>query len=233
MADRVEHLSESVVLYLGDCREILPAIDGVDAVVTDPPYGIGVEYGSFIDTPENVAGLAATFVPLARRCAERVVITTGTKAMYLYETPTWTMAWVNPAGAGCNPWGFTCWHPILVYGKDPYLATGKGSRQDIIVHNEASETNGHPCPKPVGFMTKLIARVSLSGTICDPFMGSGTTGVAAVKLGRGFIGIEIEQRYFDISCRRIAAALKQPDLFIERLARAQPLELPFNAAGRP
>jgi site-specific DNA-methyltransferase (adenine-specific) len=75
----------------------------------------------------------------------------------------------------------------------------------------------HPCPKPAVYMDWLATFASLPGeTILDPFMGSGTTGVAAVKLGRKFIGIEIEPKYFDIACKRISEALKQPDMFIER-----------------
>jgi site-specific DNA-methyltransferase (adenine-specific)/modification methylase len=76
--------------------------------------------------------------------------------------------------------------------------------------------SGHPTQKPLGLMRWCLDFVPDARTILDPFMGSGTTGVAAVKLGRRFIGIEIEEKYFDIACRRISEALKQPDLFIER-----------------
>lgn len=81
---------------------------------------------------------------------------------------------------------------------------------------ETVEANGHPCPKPLGWMTWLVELASNPWEIVlDPFMGSGTTGVACVKLGRRFIGIEIEPKYFDIACKRIEAACAQPDLFIE------------------
>lgn len=74
----------------------------------------------------------------------------------------------------------------------------------------------HPSPKPINYMMQLVERVTRDGeTILDPFMGSGTTGVAAVKLGRKFIGIEIVPKYFDIACKRIQAALDAPDVFIE------------------
>ena len=79
----------------------------------------------------------------------------------------------------------------------------------------------HPTQKPVEVMKWCLGFVADAKTILDPFMGSGTTGVAAVKLGRKFIGIEIEPKYFDIACRRISEALKQPDLFIERPAPAK------------
>jgi DNA modification methylase len=213
---RIERLAEGVTLYLGDCREILPTLGKVDAVVTDPPYGIGEEYESFDDTIDNLRLLIAAAIPSLREIADRVVITSGNGAQYDYPKPNWTMAWVTPAGAGSGPWGFSCWQPILCYGKDPFLSAGKGRRPDVIEHTESSEKNGHPCPKPIRFMQRLLERTSFRGqTILDPFMGSGTTGVAAVKLGRKFIGIEIEPKYFDIACRRIQAALDAPDMFVE------------------
>ena len=90
-----------------------------------------------------------------------------------------------------------------------------------------SEKNGHPCPKPLGFMERLIERATLDGeTVLDPFMGSGTTGVACARLGRRFIGVEIEPRYFDIACRRIEDAQRQGDMFRPQpAAKAQQLTL--------
>jgi len=209
---RIERIGDCV-LYNADCREVLPTLGRVDAVVCDPPYGIGVEYGVFVDTQENVAALATDWLPIARSIAARVAITPGNGSQYLYERPDWTLAWVTPAGAGSGPWGFSCWQPILVYGADPFLSSGKGRRPDLIHHTETSEKNGHPCPKPIHFMERLVERVSMpDDLIADPFMGSGTTGVACVKLGRRFIGIEIEEKYFDIACKRIEAATKEPRL---------------------
>jgi site-specific DNA-methyltransferase (adenine-specific) len=96
------------------------------------------------------------------------------------------------------------------------------------VNNRNGERTEHPSQKPVDLLIWLLKTYTLhEQTILDPFMGSGTTGVAAVKLGRKFIGIEIEPKYFDIACRRITDALKQPDLFIEKPKPAQPLELPL------
>ena len=83
----------------------------------------------------------------------------------------------------------------------------------------------HPTQKPIAIMQPFVALVEQGGTILDPFMGSGTTGVACVKLGRKFIGIEIEPRYFDIACKRIEAAYAQPDLFIQADKRAMQLSL--------
>jgi site-specific DNA-methyltransferase (adenine-specific) len=75
----------------------------------------------------------------------------------------------------------------------------------------------HPTQKPVDLMEWCISQIpEVARTILDPFMGSGTTGVAAVKLGRKFIGIEIEPKYFDIARKRIQAALDAPDMFVEQ-----------------
>ena len=205
-------------LYLGDCRDILPTLPKVDAVVTDPPYGIGLDYESehgFEDTPTELQGLVNTFMPMCLEKAKIVSITPGNVNHYLYPKPTWTLCWFNRAGAGSGPWGFSCWQPILCYGADPYLRLQLGRRPDFIEYSETSEKNGHPCPKPIRFQKLWINRVALDAdSILDPFMGSGTTGVAAVQMGRKFIGIEREKRYFEIACQRIEQAQRQGDLFI-------------------
>jgi DNA modification methylase len=216
---RKEILAEGVELWLGDCREVLPLLGKVDAVVTDPPYGVGVEYGSFDDTSENVAALLGIALPLMQSMAKRVALTPGNGPfLWSYPRADWVLNWTDPAGEGMCRWGFQSWQPILVWGKCPFLTNGLGGRSDTVVKRFLRDDPvDHPCPKPLGFMRWLVNRVSLpKETILDPFMGSGTTGVAAVKLGRRFIGIEIEPKYFEIACWRISEALKQPDLFIER-----------------
>ena len=206
-------------LILGDCREVLPALPKVDAVITDPPYGVGLTYLGYVDTPENLAELAATWLPAARAIANRVVFTTGIKTIALYPQPDWILCWAISGAGGMSPWGFSCWQPIMAYGTDPYLAAGLGSRPDLIFKNETAEKNGHPCPKPVGFMKALLGRASLDGhTIVDPFLGAGSTGVAAVQMGRSFTGIEREPKYFDIACKRIEDAQRQGDFFVGEAA---------------
>lgn len=234
MTNRIEHLAEGVTLYLGDCREILPTLGKVDALVTDPPYGVGLSAKtSFWDTksgeaipasviyddaPENIGPLIETAIPAALRLAKRGAVYSGHRMLQHY--PKWvSMGSVYVGGAsGRDPWGFGCTNPILYYGKDPYLATGKGSRPNSFADSANNpEKFDHPCPKPIKWMLWLVNRASLAGDIVlDPFMGSGTTGVAAVKLGRRFIGIELEPKYFDIACARIRAALNAPDMFVEQ-----------------
>ena len=213
-------------LFLGDCRELLPLLPKVDAVVTDPPYGVALgvgksnnnrhrdEYASFKDTPENIEQVILPAIAECRKIAQRVVFTPGVRNLFKYPQPDHVGSIYYPAGAGCNAWGFSCWQPIIYYGKDPF--GGKGSRPDSFESSEAAEKNGHPCPKPLGQMRKILERASMRGeTVLDPFMGSGTTGVACVKLGRKFIGIEIEPKYFEIACKRIEQAYAQPDFFVE------------------
>lgn len=211
-----------VVLYCNDCLEVLPTIGNVDAVVTDPPYGVefkgsatkhshrdGVGYASFDDTPENVESQIVPRVVSAIRIAERAAITPGLRCQWMYPKPDAVGVIWYPSGGNVGPWGFVTHQPIYYYGKCVYLAHGMGSRPTGFSTTEASDkTINHPCPKPIGQMRWLVERVSLDGeTIVDPFMGSGTTGVAAVQLGRKFIGIEKEPAYFEIAKRRIMDAL--------------------------
>ena len=190
-------------IYHGDCREILPTLDPVDIVLTDPPYGVGIDYGAFKDTPDNVRALVSEIIPQCISLSKRTVLTCATRQIHFYPPPTWILAWINRAGSYSNPWGFTCWQPILVYGKCPFLAECKGGRADIIDHSETAERNSHPCPKPERFWRKLLGRCSFSGVVLDPFMGSGTTLRAAKDLQRKAIGIEIEEKYCEIAVKRL------------------------------
>ena len=191
-----------IVIYCGDCRDILPSLTA-DVVVTDPPYGLGFNYLGFTDNKENVRLLVAGVMPMLLRFG-RVALTPGIGNERMYPEPDWSMAWFYGGGANYGPWGFNCWQPILVWGKCPYLSAKMGCRPDALVSNVPATVNGHPCPKPDPFVRWLVTRMSLAGhTILDPFMGSGTTLVAAKQLGRKAIGIEIEERYVEIAIKRL------------------------------
>jgi site-specific DNA-methyltransferase (adenine-specific) len=219
-------VSEPVVignatLYLGDCRDILPTLQKVDAVITDPPYGVDggsgtigkasgkTKYASgFEDTRENVIAVVVPAIVIALSRATRGVITPGTPCMFLYPEPSDVGALYQPATTGLNKWGRDTTQPVLFYGKDP--RSGKTIQAKHYTNTGRSEDCGHPCPKPVGVMLWMVNRGSLDGeTVLDPFMGSGTTGVACANLGRSFIGIEREPKYFDVACRRIEDAQRQ------------------------
>lgn len=204
----------TVRLYQGDSLSLLASFaDGAaDVVLTDPPYGLGIPYAEFDDTVENVQAMAAVWLPEAQRIAPSVAFTPGLNRERLYPPPKHTACWMMEAGGYFSSWGFGMWQPILCYGKDRYLAKCLGARPDVVRTNGTDRKNkpDHPCPKPLGPWTKIVERFSLPGdTVMDPFMGSGTTGVACVATGRAFIGIEKTAAYFDIAKARISRALAE------------------------
>ena len=230
---RCERIHDAT-LYLGDCREVMaswPPCFRVDALITDPPYG--VEFtgkvtrhtnksggASYIDTEDSFRNTVLPAIGFALPRASRAAIFPGNRRLFEYPVSREIGGIICPGGGGMSPWGFNCFHPVLFYGTSPYLAAGLGSRPTATVMNHpgmhvtGEADNDHPCPKPIAFMEWAVKTASLEGqTILDPFMGSGTTGVACAKLGRRFIGIELEPRYFDIACKRIDEAYRQPRLF--------------------
>lgn len=242
---KVEHLAEGVTLYLGDCREFLPSIGKVSHVITDPPYeqlmhdlhesvklrrtdgGSERKSLGFAGINEIRDEIIAALKPindgwLLAFCNvegvwhwRQALIAGGMK----FKT---TCIWVKPdATPKLNGQG-----PALAYECITTTWCGKGharwnggGKRGVFAHmtNNQERTGLHPTEKPASLMRELVELFSNRGeVILDPFMGSGTTGVAAVNLGRKFIGIEIEEKHFDLSCKRIEAALKQPDFFIEK-----------------
>jgi len=213
----------NATLYLADCRDVLPLLQPVNAVVTDPPYGINFPYEGYEDTLENLEALVSEFVPVCRALAERVIITPGVSNVQRYPVADWIGAWTWETTATFGRLGFSQWQPILYYGKDlDGFGSVNGALKSDRIHFaggaakiDAAAGGVHTCPKPLGFMLRLINRFTLpTDTILDPFTGSGTTGVAAVQAGRSFIGIEREPKYFEIACRRIEDAQRQGDLFL-------------------
>jgi site-specific DNA-methyltransferase (adenine-specific)/modification methylase len=210
-------------LYLGDCMDILPTLDKVDAVITDPPYGIGFNYESYNDTEENLKTLINAFVPFGRTMAKRMIVTCGNTNIVNYPKADWYGCWTFDTTSSRGKLGWSQWQPILFYGEDVTKGTKsignilKSDRIHCSIRPDQladSKNFGHTCSKPVQFMNALVARFSIeSEEILDPFMGSGTTGVAAIQMGRKFIGIEREPKYFDIACERISNAQRQESLF--------------------
>jgi site-specific DNA-methyltransferase (adenine-specific) len=197
----------NATLYLGDCLEILPTLPKVDAVITDPPYGIGKaewdqNYPSALADLAFGVGRIVCIMPGLWALPE-CVKTFGAR----YKS---VIAGYNTNGMTFGPIGFNNWIPAVVGGEVPH----KG--QDALrftVGLNGTKPN-HPSPKPVEFMVPLVERITEAGwTVIDPFMGSGTTGVACMNLGRKFIGIEIEPKYFDIACERIENAQRQQRMF--------------------
>ena len=205
----------SVKLCLGDCLTVLPTLEpgSVDAVVTDPPYGVGLDYATYDDSLENwrkCFGFVADWgklnasVTVMPSCQIRQLAW-----IYANHAPDWLMCWYKGSTGCAAHVGFNDWEPMLVYGKPPKCCV-----HDYMAITPDSFDNGHPCPKPVAWATWIAERFSWGNdTILDPFMGSGTTGVAAVRLGRKFIGIEIDPTYFEIARKRIEDAVTGGPLF--------------------
>ena len=192
----------------GDCLDIMKEMEdnSIDLVLTDFPYGVNYEYDKYKDSVENLKKLIDKAIPEILRISKRALITTGIMNLQLYPKSKWILAWVSTAGAGMNPWGFSCWQPILAYGKDPYLENKMGSRPDIIMSNERTEKwINHSCSKPMDLWRKILLRGSVKETdiILDPFNGSGTTTKASQDLGRRFIGIDISKEYCEIADQRL------------------------------
>jgi len=186
------------------------AVGRCDVCLTDPPYGCGEDYASHDDTQNNLAELAVGFFEQATRVCDVVGFTPGIPNIRHYPPPKWILCWYYGAGTGRNPWGFTCWQPMLVYGKDPYLARGKGCHPDgvhkLMTRDDANQNRAanHPCPKPMSVWAWFLERLSpeQGEVIYDPFSGSGTTIIACERLSRKARAIEIEPRYCDVAVRR-------------------------------
>lgn len=241
-------------LILGDCLEVLPTLQAVNSVITDPPYeaeahganrilGNGAkremrerELDFSAMTPELRDGFSSSAASI---CDGWLIAFCQAEAISAWRESmerggaTWrrAMIWVKPdsspqltgdrpaqgyesiaaswCGSGRSAWNGGGRRGVFTYGKHD-AGAGHGGRK-----------NEHPTQKPQALMADLVSLFSGYGeTVLDPFMGSGTTGVACVKLGRHFIGIERDPKYFDIACRRIEDAYRQPRL----IAEEQPIQ---------
>jgi site-specific DNA-methyltransferase (adenine-specific) len=205
---RIETIG-AATLYLGDCRDVLPTLGKVDAVVTDPPFGVG----NFVQTTGNVRGEAVQWneeTPsddLFRQLREMSVhrIIWGANFFNCFEPNGGALVWVKN-------------QPMPDFSKAEVASCSHLKKTEIINLTWTNFVNdkvtSHPCERPVGLYRWCINYLPYSETILDPFFGSGSCGVAAVQMGRKFIGIEREPRYFDIACKRIEDAQRQGDMFI-------------------
>jgi len=217
-------------LYLGDCRDILPTLPKVDAVITDPPYGIDLDVSLYTNkdgTPHN------RFQKIAN---DAVLPADILQSIFAMNLPTVMFGTNNfpqllPHRGRTIVWDKRCTEaadglrgsPVEIAwenrtsGYDSIVRVQHGGVINADSINGNSEPRYHPTQKPVKLFTRILhfkpyldARLVL-----DPFMGSGTVGIAAVQLGRKFIGIEIEERYFNIAVERITNAQRQQKLFTE------------------
>ena len=210
-------------LALGDCREVLPTLPKVDAVITDPPYGIlnlgGEVAGGVVRKSPRQSGSGTLKNRLLNRCDVKWDVAPDGDALALLMS----------AGRIKIIWGGNYFHlpptrAVLVWDKEqPWenfsqveLAWTNLTRPAAIFRESATRgtpDKEHPTQKPLSLMRWCVALAKDCHSIIDPYMGSGTTGVAAVQMGRKFIGIEREPKYFDIACERIYNAYRQNTLF--------------------
>lgn len=237
---RVEQIGDAT-LYLGDCRTILPAIERVSCVVTDPPYGVKMDKG--------FGGFGGFGAPIARRqydddwdadrpdqetfaaicgAADRSLIFGGNFFADLLPRGGHWIVWdklnTMPSFGDCE----LIWSNVdrKSVKKIVYEYNGLLGKEDERVH---------PTQKPVALISRIVETYTKPGeTVLDPFMGSGTAGVACVRLGRKFVGIELDETHFETACKRIRAAERQPDLFVERPKplKQDPLPLQHKGAGQ-
>jgi hypothetical protein len=209
---RVETIGDST-LYLGDARDFLNDAGTFGAVVSDPPY------------PNNAGHFLEGIAAAEEICRQPIA-------------PHWIVCWteIEPPPVALPLVAVHVWHRTNSNRPDNYEpffefhADGRKRASRVLpycviaVGMTGIEASGHPTEKHVGLMRDLVKRTA--GVVFDPFMGSGTTGVACIQLGRAFVGCEINPAYFDIACRRIAKAYEQPRLFDEPIAK--PIQLGLN-----
>lgn len=224
---RKETIGDALLIQ-ADCLDwlkSLPTCFTVDAVITDPPYGIGLgdtagagdghglklaAYASYEDTYENFVNLIVPRLNATLARAARGLVFTGPH-IHEQKKPDAIGGVFHPAASGRHQWGFKNFLPALLYGTAPDI--NLGSRPTVLRSTASTEKNGHPCPKPLPWMFWAVDLATRTGeTVLDPFMGSGTTGVAALQMGRKFCGVEIDPGYFDIACEQIENAQRQSRL---------------------
>jgi site-specific DNA-methyltransferase (adenine-specific) len=233
-------------LYLGDCLEIMPHLETVDHVISDPPYEdelhkamgrIRRNDGQEMIQTLGFEGVNGTRDKIAEHCVKLssgwLILFTLAEGVRAWRDDIqaagakWdtTLAWIKPDssprfnGQGAAR-GFEC--AVTAWCGSGYRSWNGGGKRGVFTHCVNVGREGqHPTEKPLPLMLELVDLYTNHGqTILDPFLGSGTTGVAAIKRGRRFIGIERDLRWFDLACDRISAAAKQPDMFIHVAPKA-------------
>lgn len=223
---------DGIVIYHGDCREILPTLPKVDAIVTDPPYGLDFSYASYNDSRLNWFDLMNDVVPMMRSLAPFVVMPScGIDRLgwwYQHWPPDWIIAWFKGSPGHQSPIGFNDWEAHLVWGK-PH-------KREVHDHFQTPcgfDDPRHPCPKPIEYANWLVKRAAPEyGLVLDPFMGSGTTLRAAKDLGRRAIGIEIEEKYCEIAAKRLSQSVL-PLIVTSTVTTKQEQSSVFNFGGQP
>lgn len=210
------------LLYQGDCLQVMPALGKVDAIVTDPPYGIGMDggnvgYKGFNDFQKKAWDTQAPEVAI------QAIVDLGIPYILwggnYFKVPPSRCYLVWDKGAGFK--GRT-------YAESELAKTNLNANARTFSHDPLAKGDykgkQHPTQKPIALMEWCLGFLPNAETILDPFMGSGTTGVACVNLGRKFIGIEMDADYFNIAVSRIQKAHEQADFFVKKPIVSAPVQ---------
>lgn len=231
-------------LYLGDCLDLMPSLGPVSHIICDPPYEAtlhdsknalqrwlrrdggpvlkGLDFDA-IDDVRSVVVSGAAGICQGWFLAFCTVEGTWPWAQTINASPMKykrACAWVKPdstpqLNGQCPAQGYECF--VAAWAGQGHSKWNAGGKRGVYTHtvNNPERDGRHPTEKPRRLMAEILADFTCPGeTILDPFMGSGTTGVAAVQMGRKFIGIEKDERYFAIACERIEQAQRQGDFFV-------------------
>jgi DNA modification methylase len=225
---RREEIIGDCRLLLGDCAEVLPTLGQVDAVLTDPPFGIkmagGVRGGGYDGFGKGIkrqpkiytgdwdaSRPSADVFALILSASQQQIIWGGNYFSDLLPASQKWLFWDKLQTMPSYSDGELAWTNLSGTSLKKFTYAGAG----LMAREKERE---HPTQKPIELMRWCLGFLPDAMTVLDPFMGSGTTLVAAAKAGRPAVGIEIDPDYFDIACRRVEAAYRQPDLFIDRPA---------------
>jgi DNA modification methylase len=205
---------DGIVIFHADCREVLPTLEpgSVDLVLTDPPYGMNndCDYTRFTPGPNTdhhangnagrwhpqVVSDDEPFDPTPWLAFPRVILWGWNH--YAARLPIGTtLVWLKRYDDGFGS--------FLSDAEVAWMKGGHGvyARRDVSLQGQSRHRH-HPTEKPVGMMSWCIGKAGGTGTILDPYMGSGPVGVAAMLAGRPYIGIEIEERYCEIAAKRLS-----------------------------
>lgn len=211
-----------VELYLGDCLVEMNRIkdNSIELGFADPPYWVDFDYKNGLSDAQMNYIEPAKLVNEMRRVSKVVIVTPGISNLYDYPKPDWIYGWFKPGSSRRSRVlnGFNTWEPVLIYGTPSKRVYQDSSYLPTVSNLSDSSANFHGCPKPIRLMKDLITKFTEPGeTVADFMFGSGTTGIAALQLGRKFIGVEIDPTYFNLATKRILDA--------QRAASGQPKQL--------
>jgi len=214
LRDYLFHEEPGITLYCGDCREVLPLLGSVDAMVTDPPYGIGWPRGTWDDSPSAYPAMMRWLVHESTRLVPAGWVFIFQAMPNIGRFHEWfpegwrlfaackNFAQIRPTGV------WHSWDPVVFWNNGPNNGPNSGHvNRDYHVGNVAGvfgDRIGHPCPRPFDTMKHIVQLAAApGGVLLDPFTGSGTTLHAAKETGRRAIGIEIEPKYCEIAVKRL------------------------------